>query len=93
MVADPHQTSTASPDRADAGFHDRTRSGELVSRLTPDAERSATSFGMRMSIALRSTITAIGALVMLFVTSPRLAAAWALVGIPVAAGAGDRARG
>ena len=36
-----------------------------------------------MSIALRSTITAIGALAMLFVTSPKLAA-WALVGIPVA---------
>ena len=67
----------------DAGFHDRTRSGELVSRLTSDVELIRNIVGSVMSIALRSTITAIGALVMLFVTSPRLAA-WALVGIPVA---------
>ncbi|QIL20967.1 ABC transporter transmembrane domain-containing protein [Thermomonas sp. HDW16] len=67
----------------DAGFHDRTRSGELVSRLTADVELIRNVVGSVMSIALRSTITAVGALVMLFVTSPKLAA-WALVGIPVA---------
>ena len=67
----------------DAGFHDRSRSGELVSRLTADVELIRNIIGSVMSIALRSTITAIGALAMLFVTSPKLAA-WALVGIPVA---------
>ena len=67
----------------DAGFYDRSRSGELVSRLTSDVELIRNIVGSVMSIALRSSITAIGALVMLFVTSPRLAA-WALVGIPVA---------
>jgi len=36
-----------------------------------------------MSVALRSTVTVIGSLTMLFVTSPRLAA-FALVGIPLA---------
>jgi ATP-binding cassette subfamily B protein len=67
----------------DAAFHDRNRSGELVSRLTADVELIRNIVGSVMSIALRSSITAIGALVMLFVTSPRLAA-WALVGIPAA---------
>ncbi len=67
----------------DAGFFDRNRSGELVSRLTSDVELIRNIVGSVMSIALRSTITAVGALAMLFVTSPKLAA-WALVGIPVA---------
>ena len=67
----------------DAGFYDRTRSGELGSRLTSDVELIRNIIGSVMSIALRSTITAVGALVMLFVTSPKLAA-WALIGIPLA---------
>ncbi len=67
----------------DAGFHDRTRSGELVSRLTADAELLRSVVGSSMSVALRSTITVIGSLVMLFVTSPHLAA-YALIGIPAA---------
>jgi ATP-binding cassette subfamily B protein len=67
----------------DAGFYDRNRSGELVSRLTADVELIRNIVGSVMSIALRSSITAVGALVMLFVTSPRLAA-WAMVGIPLA---------
>ncbi|HEV8692611.1 MAG TPA: ABC transporter transmembrane domain-containing protein [Lysobacter sp.] len=67
----------------DAGFHDRTRSGELVSRLTADAELLRSVVGSTMSIALRSVVTVIGSIVMLFVTSPYLAA-YALVGIPLA---------
>ena len=67
----------------DSDFHDRNRSGELVSRLTADVELIRGVVGSAMSVALRSTITVIGALIMLFVTSPRLAA-WALIGIPLA---------
>ncbi|MFT3762693.1 MAG: ABC transporter transmembrane domain-containing protein [Pseudoxanthomonas sp.] len=67
----------------DTGFHERNRSGDLVSRLTADVELIRNVIGSVMSIALRSSITAVGALAMLFVTSPRLAA-WALVGIPLA---------
>ena len=66
----------------DAGFHDRNRSGELVSRLTADAELLRSTVGSTMSVALRSVVTVIGSIVMLFVTSPRLAA-FALVGIPL----------
>ncbi len=66
-----------------AGFHDRSRSGELVSRLTADSELLRSVIGSTMSVALRSSVTVIGSLVMLFVTSPHLAA-WSLVGIPLA---------
>ncbi|MFC5569482.1 ABC transporter transmembrane domain-containing protein [Lysobacter yangpyeongensis] len=66
----------------DAGFHDRNRSGELVSRLTADAELLRSTVGSTMSVALRSVVTVTGSIVMLFVTSPRLAA-FALVGIPL----------
>ncbi|MHC5149352.1 ABC transporter transmembrane domain-containing protein [Stenotrophomonas sp. PS02301] len=66
-----------------AGFHDRSRSGELVSRLTADSELLRSVIGSTMSVALRSSVTVVGSLVMLFVTSPHLAA-WSLVGIPLA---------
>ena len=65
------------------GFHDRNRSGELVSRLTADAELLRSVIGSTMSVALRSVVTFLGSLAMLFVTSPRLAA-FALIGIPLA---------
>ncbi|MBD9477833.1 ABC transporter transmembrane domain-containing protein [Pseudoxanthomonas sp. PXM02] len=67
----------------DAEFHDRTRSGELVSRLSADSELLRTVVATSMSVALRSSVTVIGSLAMLFVTSPRLAA-FALIGIPLA---------
>jgi ATP-binding cassette subfamily B protein len=67
----------------DAAFHDRTRSGELVSRLSADTELLRSLVASTMSIALRSAVTVVGGIVMLFATSPRLAA-YALVGIPLA---------
>lgn len=67
----------------DAAFYDRTRSGELVSRLSADTELMRGMIGTTMSVALRSTVTVVGGLVMLFVTSPRLAA-YSLLGIPLA---------
>ncbi len=67
----------------DAGFHDRTRSGELVSRLSADSELLRSVIGSTMSVALRSVVTVVGSMVMLFVTSPRLAM-YSLIGIPLA---------
>ena len=67
----------------DSGFHDRNRSGELVSRLTADAELLRSVVGSSMSVALRSSVTVIGSLTMMFVTNPRLAA-YSLIGIPLA---------
>ena len=83
VVADLRRRLYAHLIALDAGFHDRTRSGELVSRLTADAELLRSVVGSSMSVALRSVVTVIGAIAMLFVTSPRLAA-YALVGIPLA---------
>src|SRR5690554_2750672 len=66
----------------DQAFFERSRSGELVSRLTADTELLRSVIGTTMSVALRSTVTVLGSVVMLLVTSPKLAI-WALVGIPL----------
>ncbi|AIC10882.1 ABC transporter ATP-binding protein/permease [Xylella fastidiosa] len=66
----------------DASFHDRNRSNELVSRLATDSELLRSIIGSTMSVATRSTVTAIGSLIMLFITSPRLASL-SLVVIPL----------
>jgi ATP-binding cassette subfamily B protein len=83
VVADLRQRLYAHLMALDAGFHDRSRSGELVSRLTADAELLRSVVGSSMSVALRSSVTVLGSLIMLFVTQPRLAA-YALFGIPLA---------
>jgi ATP-binding cassette subfamily B protein len=54
-------------------FFEVTRSGEILSRLTTDTTLIQSVVGSSLSIALRSGVTLIGALVMLIVTSPRLA--------------------
>jgi len=66
----------------DQSFFERTRSGELLSRLSADAELLRSVVGSSMSIALRSGITVVGSAVMLAVTSPHRAGL-ALIGIPL----------
>ncbi len=66
----------------DQTFHERTRSGELVSRLTADTELLRSVVGSSMSVALRSGIMVLGSVAMMVVTSPRLAT-YTLVGIPL----------
>ncbi len=66
----------------DAGFHDRTRSGELVSRLSADSELLRSVVGSSMSVALRSLVMVLGSIGALIYTSPRLAV-YTLVGIPL----------
>src|SRR5690606_4720438 len=66
----------------DQAFFERTRSGELVSRLTADTELLRSVIGTTMSVALRSLVTVVGSVAMLLVTSPKLAV-WALAGIPL----------
>jgi ATP-binding cassette subfamily B protein len=68
--------------RLDMAFFERTRAGELVSRLSADTELLRTVVASSMSIALRSAITVLGATTMLVVTSPRLAG-FAAIGIPL----------
>lgn len=63
----------------DQAFYERTRVGELTSRLGSDTELVQTVVSSSMSVALRSIVTAIGGAVMLVATSPRLAGYAALV--------------
>lgn len=83
VVADLRERLYAHLISLDASFHDRNRSGELISRLTADAELLRSVVATSMSVALRSTITFLGSIAMLFVTAPYLAV-YALLGIPLA---------
>jgi ATP-binding cassette subfamily B protein len=62
-------------------FYERTHSGEVMSRLTADTTQIKGAAGSALSQALRNLIMLVGALVMMFVTSPKLAAL-ALAAIP-----------
>ncbi len=53
-------------------FFERAHSGELMSRLTADTTQMKAIAGSSLSQSLRSLIMLVGALVMMFVTSPRL---------------------
>ncbi|MBP6597143.1 MAG: ATP-binding cassette domain-containing protein [Arenimonas sp.] len=66
----------------DQAFFEKTRTGELLSRLSADTELLRSVVGSSMSVALRSGITVLGSAVMLAITSPRLAM-YALLGIPL----------
>ena len=66
----------------DQAFFEKTRSGELVSRLSADTELLRSVVGSTISVALRSVVMVLGSVVMLVVTSPKLAT-WTLVGIPL----------
>lgn len=65
--------------RLDVAFYEKTRVGELVSRLGTDTEVVQTLIGSSISIALRSVVTVIGAAALMAWTSPHLAGLTALV--------------
>ncbi|MDH7452899.1 ABC transporter transmembrane domain-containing protein [Luteimonas composti] len=82
VVADLRNRLYAHLVGLDQDFFERSRSGELVSRLSADTELLRSVIGSTMSVALRSVVTVLGSVVMLVVTAPKLAG-WALVGIPL----------
>lgn len=55
-------------------FYERTKTGEVLSRLTTDTTLIQSVFGASASIALRNAFMLIGAIIMLVATSPRLSA-------------------
>ena len=63
-------------------FFERTHSGEVMSRLTADTTQIKGAAGAALSQVLRNLIMLVGALAMMFVTSPTLAAL-ALGAIPL----------
>ncbi len=56
----------------DPAFFEITKTGEVLSRLTTDTTLVQTVVGSSVSMALRSVITLIGALIMLLITSTSL---------------------
>jgi ATP-binding cassette subfamily B protein len=66
----------------DAAFFDRTKSGELVSRLTADTLQMKSAFGSSASVALRNIFMFAGAVAMMVLTSPKLSG-FVLIAIPV----------
>ena len=82
VIADLRRTLYGHLLSLDQAFFEKTRTGELLSRLSADTELLRSVVGSSMSVALRSGITVVGSAVMLAVTSPRLAL-YALLGIPL----------
>lgn len=81
VVADLRSAVFARIMRFDLSFHDTSRSGELVSRLTSDATQMKAAVGSSISIALRNFFMFVGASIMMVVTSPALSGA-VLIAIP-----------
>jgi ATP-binding cassette subfamily B protein len=82
VVADIRNAVYARVIRMDPAFFEVTRTGEVLSRLTTDTTLVQSISGSGLSIALRSTLSLVGGLVMLILTSPQMAA-YTLVGIVV----------
>jgi ATP-binding cassette subfamily B protein len=53
-------------------FYEKSRTGEVVSRLTADTTQVKAAFSTTASIALRNAVMFLGAAIMMVVTSPRL---------------------
>jgi ATP-binding cassette subfamily B protein len=64
----------------DSRFFDLHRVGELTSRLTGDVATIRGAIGSSISLMLRGTVTLVGAVVLMFFTSPLLASVVVVVG-------------
>jgi ATP-binding cassette, subfamily B, bacterial len=84
VVADLRRDVFAHLSCLDASFYDKSRTGELVSRLTADTTQIKAAFGASASIALRNLFMFVGATALMVYTSPKLSAL-VLVAIPVIA--------
>jgi ATP-binding cassette, subfamily B, bacterial len=82
VVADVRRAVFDHLTKLDAAFYDRSRSGELVSRLSADTTQLKSAFGASASIALRNLVLFFGATAMMVWTSPKLSAL-VLVAIPL----------
>ncbi len=78
-LASLRQTLYAQVIRLDVGFFERSRVGELLSRLSADTEVVQALIGSGVSVALRSAVMLVGAGAMMVWTAPSLAGLTALV--------------
>ena len=72
VVADLRNAVFSHVTELSSDFFDRSQSGEIVSRLSADTTQIKSVVGATASVALRNLILALGALVMMVVTSPKL---------------------
>ena len=79
IVADIRDAVYQRVIRMDPTFFETTRTGEVLSRLTTDTTLVQSIAGSSLSIALRSSLSLVGALVMLALTSPKLTMALAVL--------------
>jgi ATP-binding cassette subfamily B protein len=82
IVSDLRRDVFAHVTRLSASFFDVNQSGEIVSRLTADTTQIKSAVGATASVALRNMILCLGAIVMMVVTSPKLASL-VLLAIPL----------
>jgi ATP-binding cassette subfamily B protein len=66
-------------------FFETTRTGEVLSRLAADTTLVQTVVGSSASFALRNLVMAVGSIVMMMVTSPKLTGL-CLIGVPLVVG-------
>jgi ATP-binding cassette, subfamily B, bacterial len=78
-LASLRNTLYAQVIRLDVGFFERSRVGELLSRLSADTEVVQALIGSGVSVALRSAVMLLGAAVAMVWTAPSLAGLTALV--------------
>jgi ATP-binding cassette subfamily B protein len=81
VVADIRQAVFDRVLGLDVGFFETTRTGEVISRLTSDTALLQVVVGSTLATALRNSLLAVGGVVMLAVTSPKLTAL-VLLGTP-----------
>ena len=81
IISDLRKTVFAHVLTLPPGFYDSARTGEIASRLTNDSEQLRQVIGFGFSMLLRNALMMAGALVLLFLTSAKLAALIVL-GVP-----------
>jgi ATP-binding cassette subfamily B protein len=72
VVADIRDAVYRKVLRMDPSFFEVTQTGEVLSRLTTDTTLIQSISGSGLSISLRASVTLVGGLIMLAVTSPKL---------------------
>lgn len=82
IIADIRKAVFDNVVRMSPAFFEHTRTGEVLSRLTADTTLVHTVVGSSASVALRSVLLLVGAIALMTITSPLLAAAIAAL-IPV----------
>ena len=82
VVADLRANTFAHLAKLGPLFFEKSHSGEMMSRLTADTTQMKAAAGTALSQAARNAIMLLGALVMMFITSPQLSAL-VLIAIPV----------